>query len=355
MLMRQSTSIIMLLLSITWLIATATIAQARQAPAGAARLAYMQSGTSVYWITLYDGEFLNPRFVTTLPTNNRINNLLTWSSDGRWLAFSSEIFGRYQLYRVRLFGDDLAAFRSGDGFAAALSWQGDTIHFLEVEPGGQRLSQVNSMGGPITQVSVENLSNPLWESGGRAYTIQSDGAARVEIVQDDGMQVEIEDFTLADWSQDAIALIERDSGFLHYATIGAEPQLIFEEAVSDAALSNDGEKLAFTVSDAIGFLSLYVWDGESIRLLGNGLGGSAKIAWTPDDQEVTIAFLQQTIRLWNIHANSGRITRLADDLPNVRSFAWSPIIDLASQPFISIALAAVLALLGICIECVVRR
>jgi Tol biopolymer transport system component len=91
---------------------------------------------------------------------NASNNWVTsWSRDGRWLYFSSDRGGTWQLWKMRPDGTDLAQVTQNGGFAATESVHGDTLFYSKHQARGIWMRPTG--GGPERRV-VDDLASPDW-------------------------------------------------------------------------------------------------------------------------------------------------------------------------------------------------
>jgi Tol biopolymer transport system component/DNA-binding winged helix-turn-helix (wHTH) protein len=94
------------------------------------------------------------------PESDAANDWVSgWSRDGRWLYFTSDRSGSWQLWKMRPDGSGLTQVTQNGGFAATESVGGDTLFYSKHQARGLWMRPTD--GGPERRV-VETLASPDW-------------------------------------------------------------------------------------------------------------------------------------------------------------------------------------------------
>lgn len=200
----------------------------------------------------------------------------TWSPDGAWVVFESDLASFSDLHRVRT-GSGLERLTQDDegNFEPAVSPDGRYIAFVSSRDGNAEIYRMSADGGEHTRLTAFHMDDtaPSWSPDGRTIAFLSDreGASRIFLMAADGTgQRRLTPDTLSShmhelepsWSPDgtriAYVIRDRDGGStIAVADLETGGLRRIQGDASMPAWSPDGRHIAF-VSAATGDAQIYL-------------------------------------------------------------------------------------------------
>jgi len=268
---------------------------------------------------------------------------VTWSRDGRLLAFELSGKGESSVYSVRAEGTGLRLVLKN---ASSPSWSPDGKQLVvvrETETCSQKpcsaedefdsgnLFVVDADGGNLRQLTfvANGAESPVWSPDGKWIAFMTfDGIELIQPESRKGRMLVAEFAYELEWSPDGtwLAFVGDDGIYRVRPTFGEPERLIRDERAEDIAWSPDGSKIAFDQDldePSLG-VDVAVLDTETGKQtnLTRRPGNDFAPAWSPDGKQ--IALLRDTGwalldwcgwdlngELWVMRADGTNLRRLA--------------------------------------------
>jgi len=218
-----------------------------------------------------------------------------WSSDGRWLAFTSNRTGRSGIYVMRADGTQTRRISISDAGDVRPSWSPDGRRIVFARSAEGRLYIVGADGRHLRRLSRSGYgadSEPAWSPDGTTIAFVrgplGGGAAALFLIGSDG-----------------------------HGLCRLTP---YAKSVYDPAWSPEGSRITYTIRNGTGFaIAVVDADGKELRTLTpEGLDFTP--AWSADGTKIVFA---RGATLFVMGADGSRVRRLTrgtiDDSP-----AWRP-------------------------------
>jgi len=189
-----------------------------------------------------------------LTTNPGYDLWLTWSPDGRRIAFSSDRDGNTDLYAMDPDGSNLARLTTGPGRESAPSWSpgGERIVYMAKEDGPWQIWIMDADGTDPRQLvaSEADDANPVFSPDGARIAFFSNRAGRgqdqVFVVNADGTgDRAVAAGVFPGWAPDGASLIYGHEGLNVVGLDGANPRKLLEDVFGFGRWSPDGKRIAY--------------------------------------------------------------------------------------------------------------
>jgi serine/threonine protein kinase len=129
--------------------------------------------------------FLSVSAAKQLTLGNQIIETLGVSRDGQWLAYSSDLSGNSDIYKMPISGGEVIQLTThpSDDFAPCWSPDGENIIFHSFRQGNRDIYCMTKDGGSIQQLTNDpsHEMSPRWYSDGSKIIFNSDNTGRYEI------------------------------------------------------------------------------------------------------------------------------------------------------------------------------
>jgi TolB protein len=209
----------------------------------------------------------------------------SWSPDGRWIVFESDVESFSDIYRVSRDGSGLTRLtRNAQGnFEPALSPDGTQIAFVSSRDGDPELYRMRADGTKQQRLTAFHSEDwgPRWSPDGKRLAFLSDrgGRARIHVVNADGTHLR----TLAGPPPEVAGRGLPSPGDAGAARPAPGPPGTSEEE-SDPTWSPDGTQLAYITRRAGTKARIWIVDlaAGDPRPLTDGTHGDEAPAWSPD-------------------------------------------------------------------------
>jgi Tol biopolymer transport system component/C-terminal processing protease CtpA/Prc len=320
-------------------------------------------GGDIYILTLASGDLKRLTF------DDRLDQLDSWSRDGRWIYFSNgtnDVGGKNDLYRVSSEGGTpmpVSADRFTNEFQAAPAPDGSTVAFSARGNGDSQWWRnghshldeseiwLRKDGSPATYEKVVDLSGrnawPMWMPDGKSLYFMSDrgGAQNLWTLPLGGKMKQATKFTDGRvlWPSigyDGKAVVfERDFKIWQYDTKSGEaypvpitlvgsvatPEIshLALNTFNDLAVSNDGRKVALIAHGEV--FAASAKDGGTAFRVTHTPGPETQVAWTPDSTR--LAYLGERDAVTHVFLYDfahHTETQLTKDAQPDRSLKFSP-------------------------------
>jgi Tol biopolymer transport system component len=142
------------------------------------------------WSAPISGDAENPR-LRQVTTGNQTIESATVSSDGRWIAFDSNINGNQDIFKMPLSGGEpqQLTHNGRDNFSASWSPDGKQLAFHSVVNGNRDVFVMDAAGGNVKPVATTPAqeASPVWRPDGKGlvYLVYPDTI--LEVVRDPAM------------------------------------------------------------------------------------------------------------------------------------------------------------------------
>ncbi|OQX18747.1 MAG: Tol-Pal system beta propeller repeat protein TolB [Desulfobacteraceae bacterium IS3] len=256
------------------------------------KIAFVSTGSGSKEIYVCDFDGGNPERVTS---HKSISLFPAWSSDGKWIAYTSYAKGKPDIY-VKSFRGGIGSVIANKGLnitpawvpgkfmlAATLSFDGDQDIYL-LTGKGEKVKRLTKDWGIDT--------SPTWSPDGSKMAFVSDRSRtpQIYILYADSGRVERLTFqgdynTQPDWSPkgDKIAYSSRSGGGYNICTIGFDgrgPTVLGRG--ESPSWSPDGSMIVFSSGSSINVMTAY---GTDQRRLLSMPGAQTNPKWSPDGME----------------------------------------------------------------------
>lgn len=224
----------------------------------------------------------------------------SWSPDGRWIVFESDIHSFRDLYRIDRDGQNLTRLTDDPegNFEPTVSPDGESIVFASSRDGNAEVYRMRADGGAQVRLTHFHRDDwaPRWSPDGNAIAFLSnrEGDDRIFLMAPDGTgQRRL--------GQAAATLVRREGG--------EGPRFTEEEP----AWSPDGRRIAFTVREMDRPARIWVVDLETgdRAALTDGTANDVMPAWSPDGRYIAFASDRDgDLELYLMRADGSAATRL---------------------------------------------
>jgi dipeptidyl aminopeptidase/acylaminoacyl peptidase len=269
--------------------------------------------TNVWSVALpADGAEATLADAQPITTGNQIIESIAPSSDGRWLAFDSNLRGKQNLYVMPSAGGEPVAVTTGSANDFAPAWSPDArrIAFHSFQTGTRDLFVTDRDGTHLTQLTTASANNwgPQWSPDGSTiaffsdrsgelgvYTIPALGGTARLLAKGNGPR----------WTPDGQALtFTTPRGLWRIPAAGGMPsQLLAIEHVTNHRWSFDGRAIYFRqqgAGDADGIWALPADGGSPHRVLrlADPARHADRVEFAVDDHRFLLPLTEHDADLW---------------------------------------------------------
>ena len=259
---------------------------------------------------------------------------LTWSPDGRHLAFVGKLAdapsGQSEIFVIDADGSNLVQLTHNEVDDDSPTWSPDStrIAFRQGEPDSS-VVVVRADGSGVTVLGPG--ANPVWSPDGLqlAMTVSDGALTRVWVMATDGVdRRQVSDTLVAAappaWSPDGRTLVVSSSGLalIDVATGSITP--LNAEPGSVPTWSMDGMLAFSTTGSAAPGVMVIDSDGSNVRRVLADLAFVSVLQWSPDGRRLLFGDDDGESLVAVADPGSGNLTLLVNDVGGTRSPAWQP-------------------------------
>lgn len=264
---------------------------------------------------------------------------LTWSPDGRRLAFVGRLVGAgngsSEVFVIDADGSNLIRVTQNDVDDDSPAWSPDgtrlAVRVAQVDPSAP--GDTNVVVTPVDTPGVTVLgpgAYPVWSPDGSliAMTVADHGSSRIWVQAPDGSgRVQLTGVSVADaragWSPDGQTLVFSSSGMFLVDVASGTMSRLATEPGTEPSWSVAGLVAFATVGSASPDVFVVNPDGTGLKRLVGDQGQVSAPVWSPDGRQLLLGAGLPGSAITVVDASTGAVTTIVDDGIS-SSAAWQP-------------------------------